>query len=269
MTPPPTRIAVCQQRMHWRGEDNTAAIIDALALASRHGAQVCLFPELAVSGIHRQIASVAQPDLVAAWLASISAACTRWRIAVSVGAPSFGADGQRFITQHFFDDAGRLVGSVHKAGLTAPEATFFSPGHQRPTLSLAGHRWSAMICREIDDADAIADQLAADPPDIVVWPGAMRPDPDKPRVEPPWHVQQAQAFARRCAAFVVMVNWPNALNRPEESADAGASVLIDPRGRILLTLPKAEAGLAVFELGTATFQWHGTVSAATQGAAAE
>jgi predicted amidohydrolase len=269
MTPPPIRIAVCQQRMHWRGEDNTAAIIDALAQASVQGAQVCLFPELAVTGIHRQIAVVARPELVRGWLASISAACARSRIAVSVGAPSFTADGQRHIAQHFFDDAGQLVGSVHKAGLTAPEATFFDPGHQRPTLPLAGRRWSAMICREIDDADAIARQLAADPPDIVVWPGAMRPDPDRPPADPPWHVQDAQAFARRCGAFVVMVNWPNALNRPEESADAGASVVIDPQGRILLTLPQAEAGLGVFDLGAESFQWRGAVSAAAQGATPE
>jgi omega-amidase len=255
MTLPPLRIAVCQQRMHWRGEDNTAAIIDALSQAAAQGASICLFPELAVSGIHRQIAAVARPEPVAAWLASISAACARWCIAASVGAPGFTADGQRLIAQHFLDDAGRTVGSVHKAGLTAPEATFFSPGHQRPTLALAGRRWSAMICREIEDAEAIAAQLAADPPDIVVWPGALRPDPDKPRVEPPWHVRDAMAFARRCGAFVVMVNWPNALNRPEESVDGGASVVIDPQGQILLTLPKAEAGLAVFELGATAFEW--------------
>jgi hypothetical protein len=66
-----------------------------------------------------------------------------------------------------------------------------------------------------------------------------------------------------------MVNWPNALNRPEESADAGASVVIDPQGRILLTLPQAEAGLAVFDLGAESFQWRGAVSAAAQGATPE
>jgi len=266
---PPLRLAVCQQRMHWRGDDNTAAIIGALAQASASGAQVCLFPELAVTGLHREIAAVARPELVAGWLALISAACARLRIGASVGAPSFTADGQRRITQHFFDEHGQLIGSVHKAGLTAPEATFFNPGHQRPTLALAGRRWSAMICREIDDAELIAGHLAADPPDIVVWPGALRPDPDRPRVQPPWHVQQAQAFARGCGAFVVMVNWPNALNRPEESADAGASVVIDAQGHILLTLPQAEAGLAVFDLGASHFEWRGEMSGATQGAGSE
>ena len=178
MTPPPTRIAVCQQRTHWRGEDNTAAIVDALARTSIHRAQICLFPELAVSGIHRQITSVAQPDIVAGWVDSIRAACARWRITASAGAPSFTAD-------------------------------------------------------------------------------------------PPWHVQDAQAFARRCGAHVVMVNfvmvnWPNALNRPEESADAGASVVIDPQGRILLTLPKARACPAVFDLGATDFVWGGEPSAAAQ-----
>lgn len=253
--PAALRLAVCQLRMHWHGDDNTAGIVQGLRDAAAQGARIALFPELAVTGIHRQIAAMARPALVARWLDAVRDACARHTIAASVGAPSFGDDGTIRITQHFIDERGSDVGAVHKHGLTAPEATFFVPASQRPTLPLLGQRWSAMICREIDDADSIAPVFERDRPDIVVWLGALRPDPDKPRVEPPWHVRQAQAFAQRCAAFVVMVNWPNALNRPEESADAGHSVVIGPDGGIRLTLPKAQAGLAVFDLGAARFDW--------------
>jgi hypothetical protein len=48
-----------------------------------------------------------------------------------------------------------------------------------------------------------------------------------------------------------------------------AAAIIDARGRLLLTLPQAEAGLAVVDRGAATFHWRGAVSAATQGAAPE
>ena len=252
----PLRIAVCQLRMHWHGDQNTAAVVQALKLAAAQGAKVCLFPELAVTGIHRQIASVAKPELVSAWLHTICNACAASNIAACVGAPTFTQGGQIRISQLFVDETGQLVGAVHKAGLTAPEATFFVPGHQRPTVALAGRRWSALICREFEEADQLAVHFAADLPDIVVWPGALRPDPDKPRVEPPEHVQCMQAFARRYGGYVIMVNWPNALNRPEEGAEAGRSVVIDPAGRILLTLPKAAAGLAVFDLGDLQFGWH-------------
>jgi hypothetical protein len=64
-------------------------------------------------------------------------------------------------------------------------------------------------------------------------------------------VQRAQALARECDTAVVMINWPNALNRPEESAECGASVVISPRGVLRLVLPKATAGLAVIDLDEA------------------
>lgn len=241
--------------MHWRGDDNTASIVQQLGHAAAKGATVCLFPELALTGIHRRIAEAAVPALVDGWLGQVRQACIAHRIATVVGAPSFTPEGRIRISHHFIDAQGQLVGTVHKRGLTAPEATFFEPAEQRPTVTLAGRTWSAMICREIDDAPQIAQELAPCMPQIVVWPGALRPDPDLPRTDPPDHVRRAQAFARECAAHVVMVNWPNALNRPEESAEAGASVVIDPQGRILLTLPRAEAGMAMFVLGDTEFEW--------------
>jgi omega-amidase len=280
---PPLRMGLCQLRMAWSGDEHLRGVLAALELAAGQGAQVCVFPELTLTGIHRQIASQARPERVEGWLQQVRLACARHHIAACVGAPTFGqalpprdphappeavdATGSTgisdkhppptviHISQHFVDAHGQRLGVVHKAGLTAPEATFFTPGHQRPLVQLAGRRWTAMICREIDDADMLAPLWLHERPDIVVWPGALRPDPALPRTEPPDHVQRAQRLARRCGVFIVMANWPNALNRPEESADAGRSVVIAPDGHIVLTLPGAQAGLAVFDLGQATFGW--------------
>ena len=36
-------------------------------------------------------------------------------------------------------------------------------------------------------------------------------------IDAPAHVVQAQALARSLSAYVVQTNWPNALNRTEES----------------------------------------------------
>ncbi|MDP2105473.1 MAG: carbon-nitrogen hydrolase family protein, partial [Desulfobulbaceae bacterium] len=243
------RVALCQLRMNWTGDENTTSIVQQLSLASANGASICLFPELAVTGIHRRIAQAAVPELVYDWMEQVRLACIGNTIATSVGAPTFTPEGKIRISQHVLNEDGETVGVVHKRGLTAPEATFFEPGAQRPTIELVGRSWSAMICREIDDSVQIADELAHNMPEIVLWPGGLRPDPDKPRTDPPEHVRTAQTFARDCGVFVVMVNWPNALNRPEESAEAGSSVVINPAGEILLTLPKAEAGMALFTLG--------------------
>lgn len=249
------RLAVCQLRMRWDVDRHTDDIVQALQQAAAQGARLCLFPELALTGIHREIAAAAVPARVQAWLARVAHACRAHTMAASVGAPVFDAQGGIRIAQHFFDAQGVLVGTVEKQGLTAPEATFFVPGDTRRNLHLLGRRWNAMICREIDDAELLAPPFEADQPDIVVWPGLMRPDPDLPATDPPDHVQRAQALARRCRVHVVQANWPNALNRPEESVDAGRSAVIDRDGRLLFRLPRAEPGLAVFDLGASSFEW--------------
>lgn len=242
------RIAVCQLRMAWEGDDNTATACAAIALAAREGARVALLPELTLTGIHRRIREMAVPARVAGWLDAVRAACAAHRIAAYVGAPTFADDGALHISQHFIGADGALLATVHKLGLTEPEATFFTAADQRPVVPLLGRRWGTMICREIDHHAQLAPRFRAEAPDIVLWPGGMRPDPDKPRIDPPEHVQQAQQLARECNTAVVMVNWPNALNRPEESAECGASVVIGRGGALRLTLPKAQAGVALIDL---------------------
>jgi predicted amidohydrolase len=242
------RIAVCQVRMAWEGDDNTATACAAIALAAREGARIALLPELSLTGIHRRIREMAVPARVAGWLDAVRAACAAHRIAACVGAPTFTDGGARHISQHVIDPDGALIATVHKRGLTAAEATFFTAADQRAVVPLLGRRWGTMICREIDDHELLVPRFLADRPDIVLWPGGMRPDPDKPRIDPPEHVQRAQSLARECDTAIVMINWPNALNRPEESAECGASVVIGRSGALRLALPKAQAGVALIDL---------------------
>ena len=53
-----------------------------------------------------------------------------------------------------------------------------------------------------------------------------------------------------------MVNWPNALNRPEESVEGGESTVASPAGDVMFRLPRQESGIGVFDLGEATYEWH-------------
>ena len=87
-------------------------------------------------------------------------------------------------------------------------------------------------------------------------PGALRQDPDKPRTDPPEYVHKIQRLALSSKAYVVQTNWPNALNRPEESVDGGGSTVANPEGRILFRLPAQVAGVAIFNLGEDSFEWH-------------
>lgn len=249
------RLAVCQLRMRWDVDRHTDDIVRTLQQAAARGAHMCLFPELAVTGIHREIAAAAQPARVAGWLARIGQACRLHAIAASVGAPVFDADGGIRIAQLFYGADGAQAGAIEKSGLTAPEATFFVPGHARRSVQLLGRRWNAVICREIEDGEALAPHFDAEPAQILVWPGLMRPDPDLPPTDPPAHVERARALARRCGVHLIQANWPNALNRPDESVNAGHSAVVDPQGRLLFRLPQAAPGLAVFDLGAPNFEW--------------
>ncbi len=252
----PVRIAIGQLAMQWTGDANTRAIVETIASAAGDGARICVFPELAVTGFHRQIAAMARPELVASWMASIQAACARHSLAVSVGAPTFGDDGRICNSQVFVDERGQLAGVIEKRGLTAPEATFFARGSARPVLALRGLRCSAVICREVEDLDECCAELEPHAPDLIFWPGLMGPDAESAHVEPPVHVQQAQQLARRTGACVIQANWPNSLNYPDQSAKTGKSVVIDPTGAIVFALPQAEAGIAVFTLGETSYAWN-------------
>jgi len=241
--------------MHWEMSDNVSAMKRALQIARDEGASLCAFAELAITGFHRRIVDWAKPEASEPAVNEVCMAAANLGIAAAFGAPTYGADGARFNSHLFVGTDGSLVGKVSKIGLTAPEATFFAQGADRPTLHISGVKFSAVICREIEDGDLLP-QLKGTGVDVILWPGQMRPDPEKPPQDPPAHVVQAQDLARNIAAYVVQTNWPNALNRPEESKDTGHSVCISPSGEILFRLPKEGYGIAVFNLGERAYAWH-------------
>lgn len=242
--------------MHWTTAENMVAIERAMSLASSQGAQLCGFSELAVTGFHREIAREAQPDLVGPAVQSIARHAARLSIGVAVGAPTFADDGAKFNAHLLIDEHGATVAEVRKQGLTDPEAMFFARGSTRPIARLRGLRCSAVICREVGDLDSVCAELAPRAVDLIFVPGALRQDPAKARTEPPGYVHDIQRLAAATQAHVVHTNWPNALNRPEESVDAGGSVVASPQGELLFRLPMQASGIGVFTLGDRHFEWH-------------
>jgi omega-amidase len=242
--------------MHWDIRDNVQAMKQALQAARDDGATLCAFAELAVTGFHRRIVDWARPEVSGPAVDELCATAAALGIAAVFGAPTYGTDGTRFNSHLFVDASGLLLGAVSKIGLTGPEATFFAPGASRPTFRLGGMACSAVICREIEDVDQVLPQLQGRGVELIFWPGQMRPDPARPVRDPPAHVAQAQQLARAAGAYVVQSNWPNALNRPQESENTGHSACIGPTGDLLFRLPIQGFGVAVFALGDTAFRWH-------------
>jgi len=250
------RLAIAQIPMHWEMSENVRAMKQALQVAHSDGAACCAFSELAVTGFHRRIVEFARPDVSDPAVDEVRAAAAALGIAAAFGAPTYGGDGVRFNSHLFVDSDGAVVGTVTKIGLTEAEATFFTRGIARSTTSVVGIKCSAVICREIEDAAQVLRDLRSSGVQVIFWPGQMRPDPAEPVQEPPKHVLQAQELARQAAAYVVQTNWPNALNRPEESENTGHSACIAPTGELLFRLPRQGHGVGVFNLGDRAFRWH-------------
>lgn len=252
----PQRIAIAQIAMHWTTAENLAAIERAIELAHERGAQLCGFSELAVTGFHREIGREALPAVVEPALQRVRSVAARLNIGVAVGAPTFGQDGSKFNSHILIDETGGTAAVIPKHGLTDAEATFFARGSSRPVGLLQGLRCSAVICREVNDLPHVSTELPAGTVDLIFVPGALRQDPEKPRTEPPEYVHDIGRLAAAAKAYAVHTNWPNALNRPEESVDAGGSVVANPNGEVLFRLPMRTSGVGVFTLGERTFEWH-------------
>ena len=242
--------------MHWTTRENMESIARALEVAHVQGAAVCGFSELAVTGFHRQIAQEAVPEVVGPAIRQLQDHCASLRIGAAVGAPTFGANGAKFISHLLIDERGAISATIPKRGLTDPEATFFERGTSRPVGSMQGLRCSAVICREVEDLEQVSQDLPRGSVDLIFVPGALRQDPEKPRTDPPEYVLNIQRLARATGAYVVQTNWPNALNRPEESVDGGESTVAGPDGQLLFRLPRQASGVGIFTLGESGFDWH-------------
>ena len=250
------RIAIAQVAMRWSTQENMEAILWALELAHSQGAQLCAFSELALTGFHRGIAREAVSGPVHSAIQRLQARCAERSVAIAVGAPTFGANSTKYNSHLLIDEAGELVATISKQGLTAPEATFFERGLSRPIGRMQGLKCSAVICREVGDLEAVTRELPPGSTDLVFVPGALRQDPAKPRTEPPEYVLDIQRLAAAIGTFIVHTNWPNALNRPEESVEGGGSTVAAPSGEVMFRLPRQAAGVGVFNLGESSFAWH-------------
>ena len=257
--PAELRLAIVQQTMEWTTERNVGHIVAALGLAAGQGAQLCLFPELALTGFHRQIREQAKVGIVEPALQQVRAACRDAGVASLLGLPTFAADGTVLNSYAFIDANGEPSTTVHKNGLTAAELTFFAAGSARPVMRFAGRACTTVMCREIEDVEAIAAQLADEPVQLVFWPSIVGHAPGtiaepQREVQDLGYLQRAGEFARRLNAHLVQCNWPHTLNTPDQRYQ-GESKAYAPTGELLLTLPRDEAGVAVFSLGARDYRW--------------
>lgn len=239
--PAAARIALVQMRMRPDGAGQVQGILAELARAAQAGAQLCVFPELALPGFHRGIRAELNPARLDDAVAQVAQAAARLRIACAVGLP-WAAESQWQNALLLLDEQGRYRGLITKQGLTPSEATLFVPGPARASWPLAGLALSAVFCREVLDYPAGLPGLR---PDLLLWPSFIRRAADEVDYLP-----AARALARASAAPLLQCNWANSINHPERDG-FGGSALIGADGRVQLQLPADAAGLALWQAGVA------------------
>ncbi|MGM9483566.1 hypothetical protein ACS5PN_20375 [Roseateles sp. NT4] len=137
---------------------------------------------------------------------------------------------------------------MHKRGLTDSEETFFTRGAARGWLPIGSVLATSVLCRETLDGDALLPELSVVPDDarprVIFWPSYIS-DADAGLCQA--YRDGAAALARGLGATVLQSNWPESLNEPGVRG-FGAGVVIAPDGRLVQTLPRDEAALAVVDL---------------------
>ncbi|MFC7421385.1 carbon-nitrogen hydrolase family protein [Iodobacter arcticus] len=249
------RIAIVQSKMHWRCEENTIAILEDLAQAAEAGAHICVFPELAITGFHRLIKTEAEPLRVEHALRQIRVFCNEKSIACVVGTPTFTQDKPPFNSHIHINELGEIAAVSSKIGLTPTEASFFAAGSSRPIAYLHQTRCTSVLCREVEDLESISTQLTPGICDIIFWPSLIGHAPSNP--PDPFEIDylpMAQQLAKQSAAHLIQCNWPNSLNTPDSSY-LGESAVISATGELLFKLPRNQAGMAIFMLGSDQYRW--------------
>ncbi|MGI9283663.1 MAG: carbon-nitrogen hydrolase family protein [Endozoicomonas sp.] len=250
----PLCIAIVQMPMKWTCKENTPTILEILVLAAEKGADICAFPELAITGFHREIKREADPDKINPALEEIQATCREYNIATAVGVPTF--KGQQIFNSYLFINRdGNIIETTEKNGLTEAESTFFQPGTTRTVFEFEGRNLATVLCREIEDLDEVTHQIDNQGLDLILFPSLAGREPEYYQQSGSrCYEEEAAEMAKNLSTYVVQINWPHALNTPE-SRYLGKSVVISPEGKTLLKLPPNEAGLAIFQLGSAEYEW--------------
>ncbi len=206
---------------------NRDKIVDYISRARRLGADVVVFPELAVTGYPPEDL-VLKPQFVKDNLRTLGEITKATRgITAIVG----------FVdsNKHIYDAAaimnnGRLVHVYHKMLLpnygVFDEYRYFKPGKRYPVIAVKGVNIGVNVCEDIWFADGPARTQALAGAEVIITINAS-----------PYHKgkgkERQQMLAQRARENNVCVVYANTVGGQDELVFDGHSMVLDPKGRLL------------------------------------
>ncbi|HOY32032.1 MAG TPA: NAD+ synthase [Bacteroidales bacterium] len=248
------KIALAQFNFHIGNfELNTGKIIDALGKARSDGADLVVFPELAVCGYPpRDFLEYSYfIDLCNRSIGQIAAECIG--IAAVIGAPSVNPEpaGKNLFNSAFFLADGMVKHIQHKSLLPNydifDEYRYFEPNRHFSIISYKNKRIALTICEDIwnTSPDPLyvmkpMDELAKFQPDLLINIAASPFSYSQ-------HKKRKQVLESNARQYGIPVIYVNHAGAQTELIFDGGSMVVDEKGSTLLQMPFFEEHLTCFE----------------------
>ena len=226
-------------------DGNVRAMIKWLKQARQAGAEIAVFPELAITGYPPEDLVLRKSFLKATRdaLKQLAGQCRGITVVVGYieeGRALHGRDGTPFVVpsgmRRIFNAAAvihdrQLVATCHKAFLpnygVFDESRYFSPGRQALVCQAHGVRFGVNICEDIWYADGpTRDQAATGRAQLILNINAS-----------PYHVGKARMRARiltkRARENGVVVSYTNMVGGQDEVVFDGNSMIVDRMGKVI------------------------------------
>jgi NAD+ synthase (glutamine-hydrolysing) len=222
---------------------NTSRILDQLEKARARGAEIVLFPEMAISGYPPEDLLL-KPDFIAANAAALQdiQAATQGLVAV-VGYPC--ADDYDLYNAAAILQDGNLVGSYRKHYLpnygVFDENRYFGAGNSSPVFDFQGDRVGVSICEDIWYAGGPPQWQALHGAELLVNLSAS-----------PYFLGKGlgreRMIATRAADNVAFVAFCNLVGGQDELVFDGRSLVYGPDGKLLARGPVFEEALILVDV---------------------
>ena len=240
------KIGIAQIPMDWTVEGNTKTICNIVS--KNHDLDILVFPELAITGFHRDIKNQAQQHLVESALNEISIQCQLSNTLVFVGYP-LNENNKVYNVYSAINEQGTLEIVWRKVGLTPSECTFFESGDKRSIFEHPLGTFSSYLCREASDVNWVVEQLSVQSPSYILWPSYIGQPESSVNTESTNYEEGSKKIAQSLSAMVIQCNWPNSLNNPNDNG-LGGSKIISSHGDIIAQLPFDKNCIGIFDTTT-------------------
>jgi len=221
---------------------NRDKIIDYIARARKLGSDIVALPELAVTGYPPEDL-VLKPQFVKDNLRTLKEITKATRGITAVV-------GYVDSNEHIYDAAaimsdGRLVHVYHKMLLpnygVFDEYRYFKPGRRFPVITVKGVNIGVNVCEDIWYADGPARTQALAGAEVIVAVNAS-----------PYHKgkgkERQQMLALRAKENSVYVVYANTVGGQDELVFDGHSMILDPKGKLLVAGKQFEEDLIAFDI---------------------